>query len=585
MFDIVIRGGSIIDGTGGPAFIGDVGIDGHAIAAVGANLGSGALEIDATGKIVTPGFIDVHTHYDAQAVWSKELTPSSWHGVTTCVMGNCGVGFAPCRPEQRDMLIELMEGVEDLPRAVLAEGLTWRWESFPEYLDALQAKPFDIDVAAQLPHAALRVYVMGERGARREPATQADRDEMGRLAAEAMNAGAIGFSTSRSVQHKASDGTPTPTLHAAESELMAIAQAMGQVGKGVLQVVSDFDDPAAEFGLLNRLTLASGRPLSISLSQRESHPERWREVLDMLSQAVREGSALKAQVCGRAIGLMFGLELSENPFASHPSYLEIAELPLPERLALMRRPDVRAKILAEAPGDPVAARRFCSFDKIFEMGDPPEYEPPAEASLAARALRAGIAPQQLAYELMTAGDGKAVLYRPLLNYVDGNFDVVEQLMANENTVMGMSDGGAQVGMICDASVPTFMLEHWGKRRTRGSLMSLPRIVAAQTRETAAMVGLLDRGLLLPGYKADVNVIDFDALALEAPYVAYDMPLGGRRLMQRARGYEATLVSGVLISRHGVRTGAYPGQLVRGHQPAPVAAAATAACAVASAASA
>lgn len=576
MYDMVIRGGSIIDGTGSAAFIGDIGINGNTITAVGPNLGPGEREIDATGKIVTPGFVDVHTHYDAQAVWSKELSPSSWHGVTTCVMGNCGVGFAPCRPEQRDMLITLMEGVEDLPRAVLAEGLTWRWESFPEYLDALEAKPFDIDVAAQLPHAALRVYVMGERGARREPATQADRDEMGRLAAEAMVAGAIGFSTSRSIQHKASDGTYTPTLHAAESELMAIARAMGGVGKGVMQVISDFDDPAEEFALLNRLTVESGRPLSISLSQKEAHPERWREVLDMLSQAVREGSQFKAQVCGRAIGLMFGLELSENPFASHPSYLEIAALPLEERLALMRTPEVRAKILAEEPGDPLAARRFCTFDKIFEMGDPPEYEPTPEASLAARALQRGIAPQQLAYDLMTAGDGKAVLYRPLLNYVDGNFDVVEQLMANDNTVMGMSDGGAHVGMICDASLPTFMLEHWGKKRTRGGLMNLEHLVANQTRATAAMVGLLDRGLLLPGYKADVNVIDFDALALEAPYVAYDMPLGGRRLMQRARGYEATLVSGVVISRHGERTGAYPGQLVRGHQPAPAAVATTAA---------
>lgn len=571
MFDMVIRGGSILDGTGGPAFIGDVGIVGHAITAVGPNLGPGASEIDATGKIVTPGFVDVHTHYDAQAVWSKELSPSSWHGVTTCVMGNCGVGFAPCRPEDRDRLMTLMEGVEDLPRAVLAEGLTWRWESFPQYLDALAAKPFDIDVAAQLPHAALRVYVMGERGAQREPATQADRDEMGRLAAEAMQAGAIGFSTSRSIQHKASDGSPTPTLHAAESELMAIARAMGGVGKGVLQVMSDFDNPAEEFALLNRLTVHSGRPLSISLSQKEAHPGRWREVLDLITQAAREGSQFKAQVCGRAIGLMFGLELSENPLSSHPSYAFIAELPLQERLALMRTPEVRARILSEEPGDAFAARRFCSFDKIFEMGDPPEYEPRPESSLAARAHRDGITPAQLAYDIMAAGDGKAVLYRPLLNYVDGNFDVVEQLMANENTVMGMSDGGAHVGMICDASLPTFMLEHWGKRRTRGGLRNLEQLVANQTRETAAMVGLMDRGLLKPGYKADINVIDFDALALEAPYVAYDMPLGGRRLMQRARGYEATLVSGVLISRHGVPTGAHPGQLVRGHQPAPDAA--------------
>lgn len=568
MHDLVIRGGTIIDGRGAAPFEGDLAIDGGKITAVGRVEAGGREEIDARGQLVTPGFVDIHTHYDGQVVWSNQLLPSSWHGVTTAVMGNCGVGFAPCRPDQHEMLIRLMEGVEDIPEVVLTEGLTWEWETFPDYLETLAGRQYDIDIATQVPHAALRVYVMGERGANREPATEADRAKMARLAAEAVEAGALGFSTSRTLNHRASDGSPTPTLAAAEEELMSIAQALGDAGRGVLQVVSDFEDVEQEFGMLRRLSQQSGRPLSVAVNQREKQSDQWRKIMDRIEDATAAGLPIKAQSCGRAIGMLLGLELTHNPFTLYPSYREIAQLPFERRLEILRQPEFREKLLAEGPTLSAHRPWIYRFDRLFELGNPPNYEPAAEDSVAARAERTGIRPEELAYDLMLQDDGRAMLYRPLFNYADNNLDVALTLLQHPDAVVSLSDGGAHVGTICDASQPTFMLTHWGRDRTRGPRLDLPTIVKAQSRDTAAAVGLLDRGILAPGYKADVNVIDFDKLQLHPPRVAYDLPRGGRRLLQQADGYTATIVSGAVVYRNGEATGVLAGRLIRGQQPAP-----------------
>ncbi len=568
MHDLVIRGGTIVDGTGGPIFEADVAIDDGKISTIGKVNDQGREEIDARGQLVTPGFVDIHTHYDGQVVWSNQLLPSSWHGVTTAVMGNCGVGFAPCRPDHHQMLIRLMEGVEDIPEVVMTEGLTWEWETFPQYLDTLDAREYDIDIATQVPHAALRVYVMGERGAAREPATESDRAEMSRLTAEAVEAGALGFSTSRTLNHRASDGAPIPSLQAAEDELMSIAEAMGAVGQGVLQAVSDFDDVEQEFGLLRRLSERSGRPLSIGVNQREGLPHQWREILDLIEKASDEGLPIKAQSCGRAIGMLFGLELTHNPFSLYPSYREIAHLPFEERLEIMRRPDFRDKLLAEEPVRGGSPRWFYRLEKTFPLEDPPNYEPAPEDSIAARAAAAGIRPEELAYDLLLERDGRAKLYRPLFNYADGNLEVALTLLKHRDTLVSLGDGGAHVGTICDASQPTFMLTHWVRDRASGERLDLPMVVKAQTRDTAAAVGLHDRGILAPGYKADVNVIDFDRLRLHIPEASWDLPKGGRRLLQRADGYTATIVSGTVAYRHGEATGALAGRLVRGEQQGP-----------------
>lgn len=472
MHDLIIRGGTIVDGTGAAPFEGDLAIDGGKITAVGNVEAPGREEIDARGQLVTPGFVDIHTHYDGQVVWSNQLLPSSWHGVTTAVMGNCGVGFAPCRPDQHDMLIRLMEGVEDIPEVVLTEGLTWEWETFPDYLETLANRQYDIDVAAQVPHAALRVYVMSERGANREPATAADRAEMARLAAEAVRAGALGFSTSRTLNHRASDGSPTPTLTAAEDELMSIAQALGEAGRGVLQFVSDFDDVDQEFGMLRRLSEQSGRPLSISVNQREKQSDQWRKIMDRIEDATAAGLPIKAQSCGRAIGMLLGLELTHNPFTLYPSYREIATLPFDRRLEILRQPEFRDKLLAEGPTLSAHRPWIYRFDKLFELGNPHNYEPAAEDSVAARAERMGIRPEELAYDLMLQDNGHAMLYRPLFNYADNSLDVALELLQHPDAVVSLSDGGAHVGTICDASQPTFMLTHWA----RGPRLDLPTIV-------------------------------------------------------------------------------------------------------------
>ncbi len=556
---LVIRDATVVDGSGAPPRVADVAIAGSRIVAVGEVRGRGAEEIDARGKIVTPGFVDVHTHYDAQATWGSHITPSSWNGVTTVLIGNCGVGFAPCLPERRKMLVELMEGVEDIPEVVLTEGLPWNWQTFPEFLDALAARQYDADVAAQVPHAALRVHVMGERGANREPATAADRAEMARLAAEGMRAGALGFSTSRTLAHKTLDGRHIPTLRAEEAELAEIAAALGS---GWMQVISDFEDVDGEFAMLRRLAAGSGRPMTISLLQREQRPDAWRRILGHIEAANAAGHKIFGQVMARPVGVMLGFEISQNPFIGCPSWQEVAKLPFPAKLDFLRQPGFRAKLLAEHTEDVTLRHRLTTWDKIFPMGESPDYEPPPEASVAARAARAGLEPAAMAYDLLMERDGRNILYRPIINYAAGDLGAVQEMMQHPNTIMGLGDGGAHVSIICDASAPTTMITHWTRDRSRGERLPLEWVIRRLSRDNALALGLTDRGLVAPGCKADLNVIDYDKLRAHAPEVRYDLPAGGRRLVQRTDGYTATILSGVAVHRDGVATGALPGRLIR-----------------------
>ncbi len=567
-FDLVIRGGEVADGSGAEPRAADVGVRDGRIAAVGPSLGRGAEEIDARGRLVTPGFVDIHTHYDGQATWDAQLAPSSWHGVTTAVMGNCGVGFAPVRPADRDRLVEVMEGIEDIPGAALHEGLPWTWESFPQFLDALETRAHDIDFAAQLPHAALRIFVMGERGANLEPAEPDDRVRMRSLAAEAMRAGALGFTTSRTLNHRTKRGDPTPSLRAAEAELREILLGLVDAGSGVFQLISDFDSPGPEqeFAMVRRLVTETGLPTSLSLAQVHNDPTAWRTLLSLVEGAAEEGLPLRGQVAPRPIGTLLGLQTSLNPFSAHAGYRALARLPLAEKVARLRDSEVRAALLAETPTGPAAAvvARFSRFDRVFPLGDPPDYEPPPERSVAALAAARGIAPLEAALDLMLEDEGRAFLFAPFSNYADGDLEPCREMMDSPHTVIGLSDGGAHVGMISDGSFPTYLLSLWGRDRASGRF-PIGRLVRIQTAETAAAVGLRDRGRIATGLKADLNVIDLDRLALEPPEVVADLPAGGRRLLQRARGYDATVVSGVVTYRDGEATGALPGRLVRGPQ--------------------
>jgi N-acyl-D-aspartate/D-glutamate deacylase len=562
-FDLVIRGGTVIDGTGSPPRTADVAVRDGVVVEVGRVRERAARDIDADGALVTPGFVDIHTHYDGQATWATQLVPSAWHGVTTVVMGNCGVGFAPVRPEDHDRLIELMEGVEDIPGAALHEGLAWDWESFPEYLDALERRPHDIDIAAQLPHGALRLFVMRERGAAREPASATEIQEMADIAAEAMRAGAMGFTTSRTLNHRTSRGDRTPTLTAAEDELVGIAMGMAEANAGVLEVVSDFIDFDHEFSILRAMVESSGRPLSVSVAQADRVPDQWRRILNALEEANAGGLAMRAQIAARAIGLVVGLQATTNPFMTVPAYGPLKDMPFEERFARFREPSMREALLADG------ATYFARFERLYRLDDPPNYEPGTEDSIAAEASRRGMRPEEVAYEAMLQDDGRALLYSPFLNYTDGNLDVVAEMMRSSVTVPGLSDGGAHVGSICDASFPTFLLTHWGRDRSRGEPFELPFLVKGQTKATAETVGLLDRGVLAPGYRADLNVIDFDRLVVRAPEMQYDLPAGGKRLLQRADGYVHTFVAGSEVYAGGQHTGALPGKLVRGAQAAPV----------------
>jgi N-acyl-D-aspartate/D-glutamate deacylase len=568
-YDLVVRGGMLVDGTGRPAFEADVAVTGGRVAAIGEVAGQGTEEIDARGRVVTPGFVDIHTHYDGQATWEERMVPSSLHGVTTVVMGNCGVGFAPCRPQDHDRLVRLMEGVEDIPFPVLSEGLPWNWESFPEYLDSLSGRRFDVDIGAQLPHAPLRVYVMGERGANREPATSDDITAMAGLAQRAVEAGALGFTTSRTLNHRSHDGQPTPTLTAGEDELLGIAQGLARAndgaGAGVLQFVSDFGDPEGEFSMLRRIVERSARPLSFSLAQHARAPEQYKRLLGFLSEAAGRGLPMKAQVCGRPIGVLFGLELTLNPFSRHPSYRAIAHLALARRIEHLRDPAFRARLLAETTTDQngLLSRMPRNWSTIVPMADVPDYEPARDLTIAALAARRGVSPEEVALDHMLTKAGRGMLYLPFLNYAEGSLDACHAMMTHPDAVPGLSDGGAHVGTICDGSLPTSNLTLWTRDRTRGPRLPLERVIRMQTRSTAEALGLLDRGLVAPGYRADLNVIDYDQLQLLAPEVTYDMPAGGRRLMQRAKGYVATIVAGEVTYREGRPTGALPGRVLRG----------------------
>jgi N-acyl-D-aspartate/D-glutamate deacylase len=568
-FDLVIRNGRIADGSGGEIFSGDVAVKDGLIAQVGEVSDTGAREIDADGALVTPGFVDIHTHYDGQVTWDSQLTPSSWHGVTTAIMGNCGVGFAPCRPDDHDRLIRLMEGVEDIPFPVLADGLPWNWETFPEYLDSLSDKTFDIDFAAQVPHAALRVYVMGERGANRDMATADDINAMGRLAREAVEAGALGFTTSRTLNHQTSDGDPTPTLTAAANELLGIAGEIGKANKGVLQVVSDFRKRRDEMQMFQDMVAKSGRPMSISVAQTDLAPDAWKWLLAEIEDANMRGLEMRAQVAPRPVGILVGLELTLNPFTAYPAFAEIEDAPLAEKVAKLSDPEFRARLLAQDPSSdhPFVQSLIRQFGLMFPLGEEPDYEPTPEKMLQSQAARAGKSVEELALDYMLAdggrGPGTAMLLFPFLNYANGSLDPSYEMMRHPNAVMGLSDGGAHMGTICDGSFPTTLLQHWTRDRTRGPKLDLPFVVRAQTAQTARAVGLTDRGLLRPGLKADINLIDYDGLKLHAPEISHDLPGGGRRLLQRADGYVATVVSGEVVYEGGEPTGALPGRLVRG----------------------
>ena len=573
-YDLVIRNGTIVDGLGGEPYRGDVAVSGGVIVAVGAVDGDGDREIDATGLLVTPGFVDLHTHYDGQAIWSQRMSPSSSHGVTTALMGNCGVGFAPCRPGDHEVLVDVMAGVEDIPGVVMTDGLPWDWETFPQYLDALDSRQRDIDVAAYLPHSPLRVYVMGQRGADCEPATAEDMALMRKLAAEAIEVGALGVSSSRFAFHKTGSGAPIPSYDAAYEEISAIVGGMADAGGGLLQFIPDLPAGGYEPVLQQVFEAATeaGVPVTFTLTTGNSGEPIWPGAVNLIekfnSRPDRTGGRITAQVFARPIGLVIGLELTANPFVLYPSYQEIADLPLAERVAQMRKPEVRERILADTPGHGHPFMYFAqAWEWMFPLTDPADYEPPAEHSILARAAARGVSPLEEAYDRLLDEDGHAMMLVALANFENNSLDTVGELMRRDDVVLGLGDGGAHYGMICDASYPTFVLAHWARDRATGRL-SVAEAVRQMTSVPAGIAGLEDRGRLAVGYKADVNVIDHAALTLHKPVIVNDLPAGGRRLDQTADGYVATIVSGEVIARDGVPTDARPGKLIRGRRPAP-----------------
>ena len=567
-YDLVIRAGTVADGTGEPTRTADVAIDDGVVVEVG-RVGRGAREINAEGALVTPGFVDVHTHYDGQATWDSRFLPSSAHGVTTVVMGNCGVGFAPCRPDDRGALIELMEGVEDIPGSALADGMTWNWETFPEFLDFLDAQPLMLDVGTQVPHGAVRGYVMGERGARNEPATPDDIAAMARIVQEGVEAGALGVSTSRTIAHRAIDGEPVPGTFAAEDELFALGRALTAAGTGVFELApagvmgEDLAAPEREMDWMVRLAEETGRPLTFALIQHDLEPDQWRKMLDLVGEVHDRGIPIRPQVAGRPLGLLLGLQ-TFHALRDRPSYKAIEDLPLDDKVTALRDPGLRARILAESPAaDPRMAFIGLGLDRTFRLGDPPDYEPDPSESIAAHAERDGRDPWELYYDLLLEDDGRELLLRPLLGYAQFTQDPIREMVLNPATVLGLGDGGAHVGAICDASIETYMLTHWVRDRSRGERLPLELVVRKMTSDTAELYGLRDRGVIAPGKKGDVNVIDLDHLTLRRPAMAHDLPAGASRLLQTAEGYTATIVSGQVVMRDGVETGARPGALLRG----------------------
>jgi len=571
-YDLIIRNGTIVDGLGGEPYVGDVAVRDGVIEAVGSLSGNTAeREIDATGLLVTPGFVDLHTHYDGQAIWSERMTPSSAHGVTTVVMGNCGVGFAPCRQEDHDVLVDVMAGVEDIPGVVMTDGLPWNWETFPEYLDALEAGRRDIDVAAYLPHSPLRVYVMGQRGADREPATADDLATMRALAKEAIEIGALGFASSRLTIHKTESGSPIPSYDAAREEIEEIARGVVDGGGGLLQFVPDIPAGGYQHVLQTVFDVAEDvhLPVTFTMVVGNSGDPTWPDAINMIEKANAAGGDVTAQLLPRPIGLIIGLQLTANPFVLYPSYREIAHLPLAERVAEMRKPEVRARILADKPGHGHPILYVAQmWDWIFPLDDNPNYEPDPADSIGARARARGVNPMEEAYDRLLDDDGRAMLLVATSNLEHNSLNTVGELLHRDDVMLGLGDGGAHYGMICDASYSTFFLAHWARDRKSGRF-TVAEAVRELTSVPARVAGLADRGRIAVGYKADFNVIDHAGLRLHKPIITYDLPAGGRRLDQTAEGYVATVVSGQVIAENGVPTAARPGKLVRGRQPVPV----------------
>ena len=567
MHDLVIRGGLVVDGTGGAPRMADIAIDSGVITAVGTVNVAGTEEMDATGNVVTPGFVDIHTHYDGQVTWDPTLSPSSWHGVTTLVLGNCGVGFAPVMADKREWLIGLMEGVEDIPGTALHEGIRWSWETFPEYLDAVGSTPLALDVAALAPHGAIRAYVMGERGARNEPATPDDIDAMAAIVREAVEAGAVGVSTSRTILHKAVDGEAVPGTFAAEDELFGLGRALAKVGRGVFELApagiqgEDLLAPDKEMAWMRTLAAETGRPITYGFLQHDVAPRAWERLLEIAGEADAEGVPLRPQISGRPIGMLLGLQ-GFNPFRTRPTYISLTSLPFEERVAALRTADVRKAILGEDDLVPLPSYIGMGLDRIFELGDPPQYEPAPEASVAAEALRHGMDPYDFLYELLLRREGRELLLRPLVGYSDLTLDPIREMLLNPATVLGVGDGGAHVTVICDASTPTWMLTHWTRDRSRGARLPIETVVHKMTKNNADLYGFGDRGVLAAGKRADVNVIDMARLTLHAPEFRADLPGGASRLVQQSSGYTATLVAGTVTRRFDIDTGARPGQLVR-----------------------
>lgn len=575
-YDIVVRGGTVADGSGGGLWEGDVAIADGIIVATGSFPGHGREEIDARGKLVTPGFVDIHTHYDAQVTWDTQFSPSTNHGVTSVLMGNCGVGFAPCRPDMREKMIDVMEGVEDIPGIVMAQGLPWNWESFPQYMDAIEQRPMDADFAMAVPHIPVRLHVMGQRAIDREPATTADIQAMAALVGEGIQAGALGFSTTRVVGHRTAGGEQLPVTTASEDELMAIALAMKPHGRHLFMSASEFDTTngfSSEFRMLSRIAEVSGHTVTFPLLQYNEAPDRWSEIAAACAAERARGLDIYGQVVARPVGVLFGLQLTLNPFRGCPTYDRIDHLPVATRAAQMRRPDVRTAILAEMDM-PLDLRKYPAFMRdvapCYPMGERPDYSPPESQRLDNIAKRRGCTVEAVAYDALLENEGEAILYFPARNYTRYNLDVVHDMLTREETVLGLGDGGAHVGAICDGSMQTFMLAYWTRDR-KGQRLPIEDAVWRMTRQTAQVGGLCDRGIILPRFKADLNVIDYDRLSLAAPRARFDLPAGGRRLTQTASGYAATIVSGVVTARDDQPTGALPGRLVRGRRmfPSPV----------------
>ncbi len=567
MYDRIIRNGTIVDGTGGVPRRADIAIRDGKISAVGVVDGPAREEIDASGKLVTPGFVDIHTHYDGQATWDPNLTPSCYHGVTTVVMGNCGVGFAPVKPDKRGFLIELMEGVEDIPGTALHEGIKWEWETFPEYLDALERRQFSMDIATQVPHGSVRAYVMGQRGADNEPATPEDIEAMARIVKEGVAAGALGFSTSRTIAHTAINGEPVPGTFAAEDELFGIGRVLGELDKGLFEVAGagaageDIAAPKKELDWMLRLSKEIQRPVTFAMVQIDAAPQLWRELLELSADAVKEGADVFPQIAGRPFGMLIGHQTAIHPFADRPTFVKLQKLPFDEMIAKLREPETKRAILGER-NEATLSMLLNQLGRFFPMGDPPNYEPSYEDSVEAIAKREGLEPEDLLYDRMLERNGRELFLVPVLNYSELTADPIREMLLHPRAALGLGDGGAHCGIICDASIQTFMLTHWVRDRTRGEMLPIEFVVKRMTKDTADLYGFSDRGTLAPGMRADINIIDAENLKLEPPEMVFDLPAGGQRFMQRAKGYERTMVAGVDVIIDDEITGELPGRLYR-----------------------